>query len=64
MTITFQGHIKSIDMASAPNGKIAVTIRLPMAEADGKELTIFVPTSEGALWLPGQVVSITAYTLR
>ncbi|MDE3038753.1 MAG: hypothetical protein KGJ21_09940 [Pseudomonadota bacterium] len=63
MTIVFQGHVKSVDMSTAPIGKLAVTIQMPMAEAGGKEITIFVPEDEGCLWQPSYSVSFTVYAL-
>jgi hypothetical protein len=63
MTIVFQGHVKSLGAASAPIGKLAVTLCTPMDPADGKEWIVFIPEAEAAQWLPGRIVSFTLYTL-
>ena len=62
MTIAFHGHIKRIENYNAPIGKLAVTIQLPMGEADGSEFTLFVPEDQGANWLPPRAVQFTIYS--
>lgn len=62
MTIVFQGHVKAITQ-DAPLGKLAVTLATPMADANGKDWTVFVPQAEAQHWLPGLMVSFTIYTL-
>ena len=61
MTIAFHGFIKKIE--TAPFGKLAVTMTLPVDEADGAELTIFVPEVQAAAWLPMREVQFTIYPL-
>ena len=63
MTIAFHGHITKLENDNAQIGKLAVTIKLPMKEGGGKELTIFVPDEQGANWLPPRAVKITIYSL-
>lgn len=64
MTITFQGHVKSIYMSNAPLGKLSVTVQTPIAEGGGKEWIIFVPEKEGKYWIPGTPVSFTIYAIQ
>lgn len=58
MTITFQGHVKYIELGS--DNKMDVHIQTAMAEC-GQVIVLHIPRKDAAHWLPGRAVSITAY---
>lgn len=61
MTVTFQGHVASLETA-AP-AQVAVKLRTPMDPAGGHEMVLRLPAEEARHWLPGTMVQFTIYAL-
>lgn len=61
--ISLQGYVRRITTDGAPIGKVAITLAMPMAEANGSDLTINVPIEEASNWLPGRMATVMIYTL-
>lgn len=58
MTIIFQGHVERIERGFG--GKLDVHVQTASAEC-GQVLVLHAPADAGAHWMPGRMVSITAY---
>jgi hypothetical protein len=61
MTIVFQGHVQQISTGNI-DGKLQVSI-VTEAAVCGQTITLAVDPSQAQHWMPGRIVSITAYTL-
>ena len=60
MTIVFQGHVTRVELGA--DSKLDVHVQTAQAEC-GQVIVLRVPREAAAHWLPGRVVSFTAYAL-
>lgn len=58
MTIVFRGHVERIETGF--NGRLDVHVQTEQDKC-GQTLVLHVPAEAAAHWLPGRMVSITAY---
>ena len=60
MTIVFQGHVERVELGA--DNKLDVHVQTAKAEC-GQVIVLHVPRAAAAHWLPGRMVSVTAYAL-
>jgi hypothetical protein len=58
VTIVFQGHVERIE--TGHNNKLDVHVVTSQAEC-GQTIVLHVQRKDAAHWLPGRMVSVTAY---
>ena len=62
MTVQFVGHITSLD-AHFSGEKLTVRIAPQRSECGQETISINIPKSDAANWIPGGMVQFTIYTL-
>ena len=62
MTVQFVGHITNLD-AHFSGEKLTVRIAPQRSECGQDTISINIPKSDAANWIPGRMVQFTIYTL-
>ena len=59
MSFETQGHVRSLTLSGAPPGKVLAVVSVSIIDTSGADLELYVPVSEAAEWVPGQIIQIT-----